>query len=169
MSGMHDVGTNWNGTSVTHEVTMEDHYEFSWGKDIEQGEPLRAPPMGEASLVLPPFMASTGLQPSEPNPYLGTRDASYTSGSANHHACKMDDAYVIESEEEGIPWDDFSPTDDQLYSPWQLGEHDMQALFMDLHSEDYMEALDVAMANLEADPEKHFYYSLAGTTNNGRE
>ena len=68
----------------------------------------------------------------------------------------MDDAYVTASDEKGILWDDFSPADDQLYSPWQLGEHDMQALFMDLHSEDYMEALDVAMANLEADPGNTF-------------
>ena len=71
------------------------------------------PLMGEASLILPPFKASTGLQPTEPNPYLGTRDASYTSGSADRHACKMDDAYYIDigPGEKGIPADDFSPAD----------------------------------------------------------
>ena len=151
MTGMHDVRKQWNGTTVTHQVTMEDNYQFTWGDTLRKTEQKGVPLMGEASLVLPPFKASTGLQPTEPNPYLGTRDASYTSGSADHHACKMADAFSVETGERMIPTDDFSPTDDQLYSHWQLGENDMQALFMDLYSDDYVVALDVAMANLEAE------------------
>ena len=46
----------------------------------------------------------------------------------------MADAYSIESGEKILPTDDFSPTDDRLYSPWQLGENDVQALFMDLYT-----------------------------------
>ena len=105
--------------------------------------------MGEASFILPPHTTSTGLQPSGPNPYLGTRDASNISGNAKRQACKMDDVYS-----EGR--DAFSLADDQLYSPWPLGENDMQSLFVDLHSDDYMEALDIAMYNLEAKGEEPF-------------
>ena len=73
---MHDVGTSWNGTSVVHEVTMVNHYEFS----LE--ESIGVPPSGEAGLQLPPHTASTGLQPEGPDPYRDTRDASYISGNA---------------------------------------------------------------------------------------
>ena len=156
MTGMRNVGTDWNGTTVSHQVTMEDNYQFTLGEEVRNVEQSGVPLMGEASLPLPPFKASTGLQPIEPNPYLGTRDASYTFGSADRHAYKMDDAYVVGPGEKGTPWEDLYPSDDQLYSPWQLGEHDMQALFMDLHSDNYMEALDVTMANLEAYPESTF-------------
>ena len=31
---MHAVGTTWNGLTVAHEVTMEDHYEFAWGETL---------------------------------------------------------------------------------------------------------------------------------------
>ena len=41
--------------------------------------------------------------------------------------------------------------DDQLYSPWPLGENDMQSLFVDLHGDDYMKALDISKCNLEAE------------------
>ena len=135
---MADVGTEWQGSSMEYEVTMEEHYAFSWK------ESSGVPPMGEASLILPPYTASTGLQPSEPNPYLGTRDASMTSGNAERQACKMDDVCSEDS---------FSPTDDQLYSPWPLGENHMQSLFVNLHGEDYIEALDIAMCNLAAERE----------------
>ena len=71
---------------------MEDHYEFSHGEDIEWKEPLGVQSMGGASSILPPYPTGTGLEPEEPNPYLGTRDAIYTYGYAKHHACKT--AYV---------------------------------------------------------------------------
>ena len=103
--------------------------------------------MGEASFVLPPYTASTGLQPSEPNPYLGKGDASMTYGNAERQACKKDD---VCSE------DEFSPAVDQLYSPWPLGEKDMQSLFTDLHGEDYIAALDIAMCNMKAEREQPF-------------
>ena len=134
---MHYVGTSWNGVSVVHEVTMEDHYEFSWKESIG------VPPNGEASLILPPYTASTGLQPEGPSPYRDTRDASYITGNADRQTCKMAD---VDSE-----WGDaFSPCDDQLYSPWSLGENDMQSLFTELHEDDYVAALDIAMCNLKA-------------------
>ena len=138
---MADVGTEWQGLSRDYEVTMEEHYEFSWK------EFTGVPPMGEASLVLPPYTASTGLQPSEPNPYLGKGDASMTYGNAERQACKKDD---VCSE------DEFSPAVDQLYSPWPLGEKDMMSLFTDLHGEDYVAALDVAMCNMKAEQEQPF-------------
>ena len=75
MTGMHDVGTDWNGTTVSYQVTMEDNYQFAWGEEVKSLEQSGVPLMGEASLALPQFKASTGLQPTEPNPYLGTRDA----------------------------------------------------------------------------------------------
>ena len=61
--GMHPAGIDWQGLTVAHEVTMEDHYEFSWGEDTENVCPLGVQSMGEASLVLPPFMAGTGSEP----------------------------------------------------------------------------------------------------------
>ena len=124
------------------------------GKEIKGTEKQGVPLMGEASLIQPPFKASTGLQLVEPNPYLGTRDASYTLGSATRCACKMDNGYVTEPGEKF--WDEFSPADDLLYSQWQLGENDMQALFMDLHSDDHLVALDMAMTNLEVEQKKTF-------------
>ena len=82
---MADVGTDWQGLSREYKVTMEENYEFSWK------EFTGVPPMGEASLVLPPCTASTGLHPSEPNPYLGKRDASNISGNAERQSFKMDE------------------------------------------------------------------------------
>ena len=64
---MYEEGTSWNGKSVAHEVTMEDHYGFSWEQSIG------VPPNGEASLILPPRTASTGAHPEGPTPYLDTR------------------------------------------------------------------------------------------------
>ena len=52
--------------------------------------------------------------------------------------------------------DTFSPADDQLYSPWPLGENDMQSLFVDLHGEDYVAALDIAMCNMKAERDQPF-------------
>ena len=52
--------------------------------------------------------------------------------------------------------DTFSPEDSQLYCPWELGENDMQSLFAKLHENDYLEALDIAMCNLEAEGEQPF-------------
>ena len=119
---MHDVGTSWNGTSVVHELTMEDHYEFSL-------EELGVPPSGEACLQLPPHTASTGSQPEGPDPYRDTRDASYISGNAERYPCKMGD---VDSK-----WVDvFLPGDDHVYSHWSLGESDMQSLFVEMHEND---------------------------------
>ena len=106
---MHAVGTTWNGVSEAYEVTMEDHYEFSWGEDIAWKEPLGVQSMGETSSMLPPFTTSTGLEPTEPNPYLGTRNASYTRGSAERQACKMDDVYSEGSGEKLLAEDVFPP------------------------------------------------------------
>ena len=81
---------------------MEDQYEFS----LE--ESIGVPPSGEADLQLPPHTASTGSQPEGPDPYRDTRDASYISGNAKRHPCKMSD---VDSE-----WaDEFLPGDD-LYT-----------------------------------------------------
>ena len=135
---MAEVATSWNGPSAEYKLTMEDHYEFSWE------ESSGVPPMGEASCILPPFTASAGLQPVGPNPYRGKRDACNISGNAERQACEMDDVYS-----EG--GDAFSLADDQLYSPWTLGENDMQSLFVDLHGEDYVAALDIAMCNMVAE------------------
>ena len=57
MTGMHDVGTDWNGTTVSYQVTMEDNYHFSWGEQVNSSKQLGVPLMGEASLALPPFKA----------------------------------------------------------------------------------------------------------------
>ena len=108
---MADVGTEWQGSSMEYEVTMEEHYAFSWK------ESTGVPPMGEASLVLPPYTASTGLQPSEPNPYLGTRDASYTCGSAEHQACDMAGVFRDGFGEKLSMEDAFSPEEGHLYRP----------------------------------------------------
>ena len=153
---MHAVGTTWNGLSVAHEVTMEDHYEFSWGEDIEWMNPLGVQSMGEASSMLPPFMTGTGLEPIVSNPYLGTRDASYTCGSAKRQTCDMGDVNWDGLGETLSMEDTFLPEEGQLYCPWELGEHDMQSLFVELHGNDYLEALDIAMCNLEAEGEQPF-------------
>ena len=88
--------------------------------------------------------ASTGLQPEGPDPYRDTRDASYISGNAERYPCKMGG---VDSE-----WADaFSPGDDHVYSHWSLGESDMQSLFVEMHENDYIGALDVAMCNLAAE------------------
>ena len=52
--------------------------------------------------------------------------------------------------------DTFSPDRDRLYNPWLLGKNDMQSLFADLHGDDYMEALDVAMSNLAVEGSRPF-------------
>ena len=140
---MAEVTSNWNGFSEEYKVTMDDHYGFSWE------ESSGVPPLGEASFILPPHMASTGLQPEGPNPYLGKRDASIASGNAERQTCDMDDVC-----REG--WDAFSLEEEQLYSPWTLGEKDLQSLFADLHSEDYVAALDIAMCNMVAEGEQPF-------------
>ena len=158
---MHDVGTSWNGTSVVHEVTMENHHKFSLEKSIG------VPPSGEAGLQLPPHTASTGLQPEGPDPYRDTRDASYISGNAERRPCKMGD---VDSE-----WADaFLPGDDHVYSHWSLGESDMQSLFVEMHENDYIEALDIAMSNLAAGPRaqippENCYYSNRTKKNGGGE
>ena len=140
---MHDVGTSWNGPSEVHEVTMEDNYEFS----LEESRGV--PPSGEAGLQLPPHTANTGLQPEGPDPYQDTRDASYISGNAERRHCKMGD---VDSE-----WADaFLPSNDHLYSQWSLGESDMQSLFVEMHENDYLEALDFTMSNLAAEGEQPF-------------
>ena len=54
-------------------------------------------------------------------------------------------------------WEDaFLPCDDHLYSLWSLGESDMKSLFAELHEDDYVAALDVAMCNLAAEGEQPF-------------
>ena len=63
---MHDMGTSWTGTSVVHEVTMENNYEFSLEESI-------------------------GSQPEGSDPYRDTRDASYIAGNAERRPCKMGD------------------------------------------------------------------------------
>ena len=106
--------------------------------------------------MLPPFMAGTGLKPEVSNPYLGTRDASYTCGSAKHQTCDMADVFSDGSGEKLSMEDAFSPKEGHLYRPWELGEHDMQSLFVELHGNDYLEALDIAMCNLVAEGEQPF-------------
>ena len=90
---MHAIGMRWNGVCVSHEVTMEDHYEFHCVGDSGWKKPPDVQSMVEASAILPPYLTSTELEPEGPDPYLGTRDASYTCGNANRQACKMDDVY----------------------------------------------------------------------------
>ena len=135
---MADVGTCWNGNSEEYKVTMEDHFGFSWK------EPTGVPPMGEASLVLPPYTASTGSQPEGPDPYLGTRDASNIPGNADRQACKMDDVCS-----DGR--DMFSVAGGETHRPWALGERDLESLYADLHGEDYVMVLDVAISYMAAD------------------
>ena len=78
--------------------------------------------------MLTPYTASTGSHPEGPDPYPDKRDASYISGNAECQSCKMDDV-CCEGE------DAFSLAEDQLYSPWKLGENDLQLLFANLHRE----------------------------------
>ena len=153
---MQAVGTTLNGLSVAHEVTMEDHYKFSWGEDIEWMNPLGVQSTGEASSMLPPYMTGTRLEPIVSNPYLGTRDTSYTCGSAERQTCNMGGVNWDGLGEKLSMEDTFSPKEGQLYCPWELGEHDMQSLFVELHGSDYLEALDIAMCNLEAEREQPF-------------
>ena len=121
---------------MAHEVTMEDHYEFSWGEDTENVCPLGVQSMGEASLVLPPFMAGTGSEPEGLDPYQGKRDASSACGNAERCTWKMDDVCSDGLVQGTLPEEAFAPCKEQLYSPWSLGEHDMQSLFVELHEND---------------------------------
>ena len=146
--GMHEVGKSWNGVCVSHEVTMEDHYEFHLVGDEGCMKTPTVHPMGEASDILPPYSVGTGEEPEGPDPYLGTRDASYTCGNAERQACKMDDVCREVSGEMLSEEDAFAPEGDRVYHTWSLGENNMQSLFVDLHCDDYMEALDMAMSNL---------------------
>ena len=128
--GMHAVGMSWNGVCESYEVTMEDHYEFQCVEDSGWKNPPGVQPMGEASDILPPYSVGTGLEPEGPDPYLGTRDASYTCGNAKRQACKMDDVCRGEmlSEE-----DAFTPEGDCVYHTWSLGENNMESFFVDIH------------------------------------
>ena len=76
---------------MAHEVTMEDHYEFLQGGEIGWTNPLGVQLMGEASIMLPPYLTGTKVEPIVSNPYLGTGDASYTCGSAKRQTCDMGD------------------------------------------------------------------------------
>ena len=140
---------------MSYEVTMEDHYEFQCGEDSGWEKQPGVQSMGEASAVLPPYPSSTVLEPEGADPYFGTRDASYTYGNAKCQACKMDDVFSEGSEEKVSEEGVFSLEEDNMYSPWLLGENDMQSLFVELHSDDYMEALDIAMNNLEVEGGRH--------------
>ena len=135
---------------------MEDHYEFQCGEDSGWEKPLGVQSLGEASAILPPYLTSTGLEPEGPDPYLGTRDASYTYGNAKWQACKMDDMFSKGSGEKVSKEDAFSLKEDRMYSPWLLGENDMQSLFADLHNDDYTEAVDIVMSNLEVEGGRPF-------------
>ena len=150
--GMHPVGTEWQGLTENYEVTMEDHYGFSRGEDTKNVFPLGVQSMGEASSMLPPYMAGAGSEPEGLDPYQGKRDASNISGNAERCTWKMDNVYS-----EG-PEEAFAPCKEQLYSPWTLGENDLQSLFVELHENDYLEALDVAMNNLEAEGTQPFMH-----------
>ena len=135
---------------------MEDYYEFSWGEDIGWTNPPGVQPMDEASLILPPYMTGTGLEPIVSNQYLGTRNASYTCGNAKRQTCDMGDVNLNGLGEKLSKEDAFSPKESQLYCPWELGEHDMQSLFVELHGNNYLEALDIAMGSLEDEREQPF-------------
>ena len=89
---MHEVGTQWNGATETYNLGMGDNYSYESGEKglhVEQVVPL----MGEASVKLPPFKASTGLLPDVPNPYLDQRDASKVYGNDDRQACKTADVF----------------------------------------------------------------------------
>ena len=72
---MHEVGMRRDDETAATELGMG--YIHSTKSGYENGLPDKqvVPLMGEASEMLPPFKASTGLQPSVPNPYLDQRDA----------------------------------------------------------------------------------------------
>ena len=63
----------------------------------------------------------------------------------------MDNMYCKGPGEKMLAEDTFLPEEEQLYIPWPLGENDMQSLFVEMHKNDYMEALDIAICNLEAE------------------
>ena len=53
--------------------------------------------------------------------------------------------------------DAFLPKGDCVYNTWSLGENNMQSLFVDIHVDDYIEALDAAMSNLEVEGSRIFF------------
>ena len=70
---------------------MEDHYEFSRGEEIGWTNPPGVQSMGEASIMLPPYLTGTGVEPILSSPYMGTMDALYICGSAERQTCDMGD------------------------------------------------------------------------------
>ena len=95
---------------------MEDHYDFSWGDEIGWTNPPGVQSMGEASIMLPPYLTGTGVEPIVSNPYLGTGDVSYTCGSTERQTFDMGDVKLNGLGGKLSKEDTFLSKDSQLYA-----------------------------------------------------
>ena len=168
--GMSDVDTKWNGLTKVYDMNMNVNEQY--GFDMFENEKNC---MYEKNVVLPvgtsvglfdqyqersdkqvvqscdectelpPFSGTFGLRaPSEPNPYIDERDASYIYETDYYpdQGCM----FPTQSTSWTIPdvsQNEYAP--DFFTKNWQLGENDLQSMFIDHYDYKYADVLDTTL------------------------
>ena len=116
----------------------------------------------EDSIALPPFELGDGLPepPAGRSPYLDQRDASYVYGDDHsRHALAAENEYPIKNKYGTEQAQLIEPFDHEV-TFWQLGENDLQSLFIDYFysdENDYFDGLKTAASAAQSNTDNSIF------------